>query len=156
MVKYIDMSEKTIATNKKAYHDYFIEETYEAGIELVGSEVKSIRSGAINLKDSYAAVKNGELLLYNAHISPYAKGSFFNPDPRRPRRLLMHKREIVRLKSKTEQKGYTLVVTRVYFKNALVKAEVGLAKGKELYDKRKTLKEKQIKRDVERELNNRR
>ena len=148
------MSEKVVATNKKAYHDYFIEETFEAGIELVGSEVKSIRKGAVNLKDSYAAVKDGELILYNAHISPYEKGSFFNPDPRRKRRLLMHKKEIVRLKSKTEQKGYTLVVTKIYFKNALVKAEVALAKGKELFDKRKTLKEKQIKRDVERALNN--
>ncbi len=147
------MSEKTVATNKKAYHDYFIEETYEAGIELVGSEVKSIRKGAVNLKDSYAAVKDGELYLYNAHISPYEKGSFFNPDPRRRRRLLMHKKEITRLKSKTEQKGYTLVVTRLYFKDSLVKAEVALAKGKELYDKRKTLKEKQIKRDVARALN---
>ncbi len=148
------MSEKVVATNKKAYHEYFIEETFEAGIELVGSEVKSIRKGAVNLKDSYAAVKDGELILYNAHISPYEKGSFFNPDPRRKRRLLMHKKEIVRLKSKTEQKGYTLVVTKIYFKNALVKAEVALAKGKELFDKRKTLKEKQIKRDVERALNN--
>ena len=120
----------------------------------MGSEVKSIRKGAVNLKDSYAAVKDGELILYNAHISPYEKGSFFNPDPRRKRRLLMHKKEIVRLKSKTEQKGYTLVVTKIYFKNALVKAEVALAKGKELFDKRKTLKEKQIKRDVERALNN--
>ena len=147
------MSEKTVATNKKAYHDYFIEETYEAGIELVGSEVKSIRKGAVNLKDSYAAVKDGELYLYNAHISPYEKGSFFNPDPRRRRRLLIHKKEITRLKSKTEQKGYTLVVTRLYFKDSLVKAEVALAKGKELYDKRKTLKEKQIKRDVARALN---
>ena len=148
------MSEKVVATNKKAYHEYFIEETFEAGIELVGSEVKSIRKGAVNLKDSYAAVKDGELILYNAHISPYEKGSFFNPDPRRKRRLLMHKKEIVRLKSKTEQKGYTLVVTKIYFKNALVKAEVALAKCKELFDKRKTLKEKQIKRDVERALNN--
>ena len=144
---------KILANNKKAYHDYFIEETYEAGIELVGSEVKSIRKGAVNLKDSYAAVKDGELYLYNAHISPYEKGSFFNPDPRRRRRLLMHKKEITRLKSKTEQKGYTLVVTRLYFKDSLVKAEVALAKGKELYDKRKTLKEKQIKRDVARALN---
>ena len=147
------MSEKTVATNRKAYHDYFIEETFEAGIELVGSAVKSVRGGAVNLKDSYAAVKDGELILFNAFISPYEKGSFFNPDPRRKRRLLMHKKEIVRLKTKTEQKGYTLIVTRIYFKNALVKAEVALAKGKELYDKRKTLKEKQVKRDVERALN---
>lgn len=152
MVKYIDMKERTIASNKKAYHDYFIEETFEAGIELVGSEVKSVRMGAVNLKDSYAAVKNGELVLVGAHISPYAKGSYFNPDPRRTRRLLMHKKEIVRLKSKVEQKGYTLVVTRLYFKDALVKAEVALAKGKELYDKRQALKEKQVKRDVARAI----
>ena len=152
MLKYYDMSIKTVANNKKAYHDYFIEETFEAGIELVGSEVKSIRMGAINLKDSYAVVKNGELLLMNAHISPYEKGSYFNPDARRTRRLLMHKKEILKLKSKVEQKGYTLVVTKIYFKNALVKAEVALAKGKELYDKRRALKEKQLKRDTARAL----
>ena len=136
------MNGKIIATNKKAYHDYFIEETFEAGIELVGSEVKSIRMGAVNLKDSFATVKNGELILTNAHISPYEKGSYFNPEPRRDRRLLMHKKEIIRLKSKVEQKGYTLVVTKIYFKNALVKAEVALARGKELFDKRRSLKEK--------------
>lgn len=152
MIKLKNMSIKVVATNKKAYHEYFIEETYEAGIELVGSEVKSIRKGALNLKDSYAIVKNGELFLMNAHISPYEKGSFFNPDARRTRRLLMHKKEIVRLKSKVEQKGYTLVVTKIYFKDALVKAEVALAKGKELYDKRRTLKEKQQKRDTMRAL----
>lgn len=152
MLIYYDMKERIIATNKKAFHDYFIEETYEAGIQLVGSEVKSIRMGAVNLKDSYVAVKDGELILINAHISPYVKGSFFNPDPRRNRRLLMHKKEIVRLKSKIEQKGYTLVVTKMYFKDAIVKVEIGLAKGKELYDKRKTLKEKQQKRDIMRAL----
>lgn len=154
MVNYNDMNEKVIATNKKAYHEYFIEETFEAGIELVGSEVKSLRKGAVNLKDSYAAVKDGELILYNAHVSPYEKGSFFNPDARRPRRLLMHKKEIVRLKSKTEQKGYTLVVTKLYFVGALVKAEVALAKGKELFDKRRDLKDKQQKREVARALAN--
>ena len=150
------MNGKIIATNKKAYHDYFIEETFEAGIELVGSEVKSIRQGAVNLKDSYATLKNGELILTNAHISPYEKGSYFNPEPRRDRRLLMHKKEIIRLKSKVEQKGYTLVVTKIYFKNALVKAEVALARGKELFDKRRALKEKQQERDIRRALSEQR
>ena len=150
------MNGKIIATNKKAYHDYFIGETFEAGIELVGSEVKSIRQGAVNLKDSYATVKNGELILTNAHISPYEKGSYFNPEPRRDRRLLMHKKEIIRLKSKVEQKGYTLVVTKIYFKNALVKAEVALARGKELFDKRRALKEKQQERDIRRALSEQR
>ena len=150
------MNGKIIATNKKAYHDYFIEETFEAGIELVGSEVKSIRMGAVNLKDSFATVKNGELILTNAHISPYEKGSYFNPEPRRDRRLLMHKKEIIRLKSKVEQKVYTLVVTKIYFKNALVKAEVALARGKELFDKRRSLKEKQQERDIRRALSEQR
>ena len=150
------MNGKIIATNKKAYHDYFIEETFEAGIELVGSEVKSIRMGAVNLKDSFATVKNGELILTNAHISPYEKGSYFNPEPRRDRRLLMHKKEIIRLKSKVEQTGYTLVVTKIYFKNALVKAEVALARGKELFDKRRSLKEKQQERDIRRALSEQR
>lgn len=152
MLIYYNMKEKLVANNKKAFHDYFIEETFEAGIELVGSEVKSIRKGAVNLKDSFAVVKNGELLLMNAHISPYAMGSYFNPDPRRTRRLLMHKKEIIRLKTKVEQKGYTLVVTKMYFSGSLVKVEVALAKGKELFDKRKSLKEKQLKRDVARAL----
>ena len=147
---------KIVAKNSKAFHDYFIEETFEAGIELVGSEVKSIRQGAVNLKDSYATVKNGELILTNAHISPYEKGSYFNPEPRRDRRLLMHKKEIIRLKSKVEQKGYTLVVTKIYFKNALVKVEVALARGKELFDKRRALKEKQQERDIRRALSEQR
>lgn len=146
--------QRLVATNKKAYHDYFIEETYEAGIQLVGSEVKSIRMGGINLKDSYAFIKNGELILSNVHISPYKMGSYFNEDPRRDRRLLMHKREIDKLRGKVEQKGYTIVATKVYFKNSLVKIEIALAKGKELHDKRQALKEKQQKRDVMRELSN--
>ena len=146
--------ETVVITNKKAYHDYFIEETYEAGIELVGSEVKSIRIGAANLKDTFAQVKDGQLMLINMYIAPYAKGSYFNLPPRRDRKLLMHKKEIVRLKTKVEQKGYTLVVTKLYFKGSLVKAEVALCKGKDLYDKRKSLKEKQVKRDVERQLAN--
>ena len=144
--------EKTIATNKKAYHDYFIEDTFEAGIVLTGSEVKSARLGQVNLKDSYAVIKNGELLLLGLHISPYEKGSFFNPDARRTRKLLMHKKEIQKLKQKTEQKGYTIVVTKLYFKQALLKAEVALARGKELHDKRETLKRRQQEMDIKRAL----
>ncbi len=145
-------TEKTIATNKKAYHDYFIEDTFEAGIVLAGSEVKSARLGQVNLKDSYAIVKNGELLLMGLHITPYDKGSFFNPDSRRTRKLLMHKKEIQKLRQKTEQKGYTIVVTRLYFKQALLKAEVALARGKELHDKRETLKKRQQEMDIKRAL----
>ncbi len=141
-----------VATNKKAYHEFFIEETFEAGIQLAGSEVKSIRNGGVNLKDSFAIVKNGELFLINAHISPYKMGSFYNPDPRRDRRLLMHKKEIDRLAGKVQQKGYSIVVTKMYFKQSLVKVEVALAKGKELHDKRNALKEKQLNREVSRAL----
>ena len=144
--------EKTIATNKKAYHDFFIEDTFEAGIVLTGSEVKSARLGQVNLKDSYAVIKNGELLLLGLHISPYEKGSFFNPDARRTRKLLMHKKEIQKLRQKTEQKGYTIVVTKLYFKQALLKAEVALARGKELHDKRETLKRRQQEMDIKRAL----
>ena len=141
-----------VATNKKAYHEFFIEETFEAGIQLVGIEVKSIRNGGVNLKDSFAIVKNGELFLINAHISPYKMGSFYNPDPRRERRLLMHKREIDRIAGKVQQKGYSIVVTKMYFKQSLVKVEVALAKGKELHDKRNALKEKQLNHEVSRAL----
>lgn len=148
------MSIKIIATNKKAYHDYFIDDTYEAGIVLVGSEVKSIRLGQVNLKDSYCIVKGGNLELVNAHISPYEKGSFFNVDARRTRKLLMHKAEIDKLRGKVEIKGFTLVPTKMYFKQGLVKVEVGLAKGKELHDKRKALADKDMKRSLERQLKN--
>lgn len=148
------MSIKIIATNKKAYHDYFIEDTYEAGIVLVGSEVKSIRLGQVNLKDSYCIVKGGNLELVNAHISPYEKGSFFNVDARRTRKLLMHKVEIDKLRGKVEIKGFTLVPTKMYFKQGLVKVEIGLAKGKELHDKRKALADKDMKRSLERQLKN--
>ncbi len=143
---------KIITTNKKAYHDYFIEETYEAGIELKGSEVKSIRLGNVNLKDSYAVIKDGEVLLMGAHVSPYEKGSHYNPEAKRTRRLLMHKSEIRRLDQKVKEKGYTLVVTKLYFNDALVKAEIGLAKGKEGHDKRAVLKEREQKRIVERAM----
>lgn len=148
------MSIKIIATNKKAYHDYFIEDTYEAGIVLVGSEVKSVRLGQVNLKDSYCIVKGGNLELVNAHISPYEKGSFFNVDARRTRKLLMHKAEIDKLRGKVEIKGFTLVPTKLYFKQGLVKVEIGLAKGKELHDKRQALADKDMKRSLERQLKN--
>ena len=130
---------KIIATNKKAYHDYFIEETWEAGIELYGSEVKTARLGNVNLKDSYATIKDGEAFLLGAHFAPYKMGSYFNPDSKRMRKLLLHKKEILKLKSKVEEKGYTLVVTKLYLKDALIKAELVLAKGKEGCDKRKDI-----------------
>lgn len=141
---------KVVATNKKAYHDYYIESTLEAGIALQGSEVKSVRLGNVNLKDSYAVVKNGEILLIGAHIAPYEKGSYFNPDAKRMRRLLLHKKEILKLKQKVAEKGYTLVVTKMYFKDALVKVELGLAKGKEEHDKRNAIRERDEKRMAER------
>lgn len=143
---------KIITTNKKAYHDYFIEDTFEAGIELKGSEVKSIRLGNVNLKDSYAVIKDGEVFLMGAHVSPYEKGSHYNPEAKRSRRLLMHKAEIRKLNQKVKEKGYTLVVTKLYFKDALVKAEIGLARGKEGHDKRAVLKEREQKRTIERAL----
>lgn len=144
------MSVKTIATNKKARHDFFIEDTYETGIVLVGTEVKSIRQGKVNLKDSYAQVKNGEMFVYKMHISPYEKGNIFNKDPLRVRKLLLHKREINKLFGLISQKGYALVPLSLYFRNGKVKMELGLARGKKLYDKRQDLKEKAIQRDFER------
>lgn len=143
---------KIVTTNKKAYFDYFIEETYEAGIELQGSEVKSIRGGHMNLKDSYAIVKGNEIFLINAHISPYEKGSHYNPEPKRARRLLLHKEEIRKIKAKVAEKGYTLVATKVYFKQALVKVELGIGKGKQNFDKRRAIQEKEQKRSVDRML----
>ena len=142
--------ERIITTNKKAYHDYFVEETYEAGIALVGSEVKSVRQGAVNLKDSYAVVKNGEVLLLGAHISPYEKGSYFNADPYRTRKLLLNRSEINKIRGKIEVKGYTLVPLKMYFKKALVKVELGICKGKQLYDKRQKRKKKEKKRKKKR------
>ena len=139
---------KSVAQNRKAYHDYFIEEKFEAGIELFGTEVKSIRQGGVNLKDSFCAVKNGEIFVYGMHISPYEKGNIFNRDPVRPRRLLMHKKEIRRLAAKTQQDGLTIVPLSVYLKGPLVKVEICLAKGKKLYDKR----ESDAKRDAGREI----
>lgn len=141
---------KIVATNKKAYHDYFVEETYEAGIALSGTEVKSVRLGKVNLRDSYVTLKSGEALLVGAHISPYEKGSYFNVDPLRIRRLLLHKTEIRRLKARTEQKGFTVVPLKIYFKDSLVKVEIGLCRGKDLYDKRETLKRREEERKLDR------
>ena len=145
---------KIVASNKKAYHDYFIDSTYETGIVLVGSEVKSIRLGGVNLKDSFCIIKNGEIFILNMHVSPYEKGSYFNEDPRRTRKLLMKRAEIDKLLGKVSAKGYTLVPTKIYFKGGLVKVEVGLARGKELHDKRDSIKEKDMKRDLQRQLKN--
>ena len=146
---------KQIAKNKKAYNDYFILETLEAGIELSGTEVKSVRAGNINLKDSYCAVKDGEMLMYNVHISPYEQGNIFNKDPKRDRRLLLHRREIFRLYGKVKQEGLTIVPLSVYLKNALVKVEIGLVKGKKLYDKREAAAQKAAGREIERTLKER-
>ena len=141
---------KQIAANRKAYHDYFIDDKYEAGISLVGTEVKSLRAGQVNLKDSYCSIKNGEIFANGIHISPYEKGNIFNRDPRRSRKLLMHKREILKLFSLVSQKGYTLVPLSLYFKDSKVKVEIGLCRGKKLYDKRDAEAEKQANRDSER------
>lgn len=142
--------EKLIAQNKKAYHDYFVEDTYEAGIVLVGCEVKSIRLGAINLRDSFVIIKNGEVFMIGTHISPYKMGSYNNVDPRRTRKLLLNRSEINKLRGKVEQKGYTLVPLKVYFKDALVKVQIGLCKGKKLHDKRQAIKEKENDRNLRR------
>lgn len=142
--------EKLIAQNKKAYHDYFVEDTYEAGIVLVGCEVKSIRLGAINLRDSFVIIKNGEVYMIGAHVSPYKMGSYNNVDPRRNRKLLLNRSEINKLRGKVEQKGYTLIPLKVYFKDALVKVQIGLCKGKELHDKRQAIKEKENDRNLRR------
>lgn len=146
---------KVVAKNSKAYHDYFIEDKYEAGIELAGTEVKSIRQGAVNLKDSFCQVKDGELWLYGVHISPYEKGNIFNKDPRRTRKLLMHRREILRLQSAAQRDGLTLVPLSLYWKDAKVKVEVGLCKGKKLYDKRATAAERDSKRAIDRAMKDR-
>lgn len=144
------MGEKLICQNKKARFHYTIEDSLEAGICLLGPEVKSLREGRANLGDSYGTIKNGELFLVDAHISPYSHGNRFNPDPLRTRKLLLHKREIRRLIGKVEQKGYTLIPLRLYFSNGKAKVELGLAKGKKLFDKRESLKRKTMERDMER------
>ncbi len=142
---------KLVANNKKAYHDYFIEDKYEAGIELFGTEVKSVRMGKCSVKESFIRIEKGQVYIYGMHISPYEKGNIFNKDPLRVRRLLMHKTEIRRLDSKLAEKGLTLVPLQVYFKGSLVKVEVGLARGKKLYDKRQDTAKRDMKREVERD-----
>ena len=145
-------SVKVVAKNSKAYHDYFIEEKYEAGIELAGTEVKSIRQGHVNLKDSFCHIKDGQMSVIGMHISPYEKGNIFNKDPLRERKLLMHRYEINKLKGKIQEKGYTLVPLQVYFKGSLVKVEIGLARGKKLYDKRADIAKKDQRRELEKDF----
>ena len=145
-------SSRIIAQNRKAWHDYFVDEKYEAGIALFGTEVKSIRNGAVNLKDSYCSLKNGELFVIGMHVSPYEKGNIFNREPLRDRKLLMHKREIMKLGGLMTQKGYTLVPLSLYFSGKNVKAEIGLCRGKKLYDKRDVAAEKQANREMDRRL----
>jgi SsrA-binding protein len=146
---------KLIAQNKKAFHDYFIEETFEAGLVLTGTEVKSLRQGRVNMRDSYAAVEKNELWLVGAHISPYEQGNIFNHDPLRNRKLLVHSYELRRLIGKIQRTGYTLVPTKMYFKDGRAKVEIGLAKGKALYDKRQSLAKKDADREMERALKSR-
>ena len=143
---------KQIAQNKKAFHEYFILERYEAGVELFGTEVKSIRQGNINLKDAFCIVKNGELFANGMHISPYEKGNIFNRDPMRPKKLLMHKREITRLYARIKQDGLTLIPLSAYFKDSRVKLELGLARGKKLHDKRESAATESSKREMERRI----
>ena len=146
---------KEIAQNRKAFHDYFVLEKYEAGIELAGTEVKSVRAGQVNMKDSYCFIKNGELFLRGMHISPYEKGNIFNRDPVRVRRLLMHKREINRLNSQVMQQGVALIPLSLYFKDSKVKVEIGVCKGKKLYDKREASAKKDAQRDMDRVMKER-
>ena len=146
---------KIVAVNREARHEYFVEEEYEAGIELLGTEVKSIRAGTLNLKDAWCGIKDGELLINQMHISPYDHGNIFNRDPRRVRRLLMHKREIMRLLGKVKQDGYSLIPLSVYFKGGRVKVKIGLCKGKKLYDKRQSAAERDAQRQIQRAMKER-
>ena len=146
---------KIVAKNAKAYHDYFIEDKYETGIELAGTEVKSIRQGNVNLKDSFCIIKDGEISVLGMHISPYEKGNIFNKDHRRNRKLLMHKREIMRLFGKIKQDGYSLIPLSIYFKGPRVKLEIGLARGKKLYDKRDSAAKRDAKREIDRAMKSR-
>lgn len=148
-------SRKLIAKNSKAFHDYFVEDRYEAGIELAGTEVKSIRMGNVNLKDSFCTIKDGQMTLNGMHVSPYEKGNIFNREPRRPRRLLMHKREILRLFARIRQDGYSLIPLSIYFRGPRVKLELGLAKGKKLYDKRDSAAARDAKREMDRAIKSR-
>lgn len=145
-------STKLIANNKKAYHDYFILDTYEAGIALHGTEVKSLRMGKCSVKESFIRVENGEVFIYGMHISPYEKGNIFNKDPLRPRKLLLHKAEINKMLGKTKEKGMAIVPLKVYFKGSLVKVEIGLARGKKLYDKRNDIAKKDQQREAQRDF----
>lgn len=145
-------SNKVLAQNKKASHDYFIEETFEAGIVLQGTEIKSVRAGRINIRDAFCRIQNGEVFLHNAHISPYEQGNRFNHDPLRTRKLLLHKKEINKLIGATKEKGYALIPLKVYIKNGFAKVLIGLGKGKKKYDKREDLKQKDAKRQIERAL----
>ncbi len=144
--------QKLIANNKKAYHDYFLEETYEAGISLVGTEVKALRMGKCSIKEAFLRIEKGELFVYQMHISPYEKGNIFNRDPLRVRKLLMHRSEILKLEQKIKEKGYALIPVEVYFKGSRVKVKVALAKGKKLYDKRNDIAAKDQKREAQREF----
>ena len=146
---------KQLASNRKAYHDYFIEDKFEAGIELAGTEVKSIRKGNVNLKDSFCAVKDGEMFLYGMHVSPYEQGNIFNKDPRRTRKLLLHKREIMRLQARVQQDGYALVPLSLYLSGPRVKVELALARGKKLYDKREDMAKRDVQREIDRALKER-
>ena len=146
---------KVMARNREAHHEYFIEEDYEAGIELRGTEVKSIRAGNVSLKDSWCGIKDGEMLVNQMHIAPYEQGNRFNVDSRRPRRLLMHRREIMRLYGKVKQDGYSLIPLELYFKGSRVKVKVGLCKGKKLYDKRQSAAERDAKRQIDRAMKER-
>lgn len=145
-------AKKLVANNKKVYHEYFLEETYEAGISLAGTEVKSIRMGKCSIKESFIRIEKDEVFIYGMHISPYEKGNIFNKDPLRPKKLLMHKAEIRKLLGKIAEKGYTLVPVEVYMKNGLVKVQVALAKGKKLYDKRADIAKKDMRREAERDF----
>ncbi len=147
-----EKSNRLIANNKKAYHDYFIEETYEAGIALHGTEVKSLRMGKCSIKESFVRIEKEEVFIYGMHISPYEKGNIFNKDPLRVKKLLLHKGEIRKMKGKIAEKGYTLIPLKVYFKGSLVKVEIGLAKGKKLYDKRQDIAKKDQRREAERDF----
>ena len=143
---------KLIANNKKVYHDFFVDDTYETGISLAGTEVKSLRMGKCSIKEAFVRIENGEVIIYGMHISPYEKGNIFNKDPLRPRKLLMHKYEINKLMGKIKEKGMTLVPLKVYFKGSLVKVEIGLARGKKLYDKRQDIAKKDQRREAEKEF----
>ena len=143
---------KLVANNKKVFHDFFLEETFEAGISLAGTEVKSLRAGKCSIKEAFIRIENGEVIIYGMHISPYEKGNIFNKDPLRPKKLLLHKKEIQKLLGKIAQQGYTIVPVEVHFKGGLVKVEIALARGKKLYDKRQDIAKKDMKREAERDF----